>query len=220
MSNKTIMRRASVSMEQCSDYSTIAAQLCRVVNCGRIPIPSIKSSAEFISAFDGLTQSLIIQLVASFPAVLKETISIKYPRNWWEALKERFAPEWFKRAYPVDYFHIEQSLYGDVYLDVDLADLGPSWVDSVYTRRSVSRDCDAHSGLTKLMYSMDLNAVIRLYPDLEKPYSPDNNPIARYLSHQMNQRVFTSYRCANIQAVCSVRLRSDVVEYLESEGVK
>lgn len=27
----------------------------------------------------------------------------KYPADWWQAVKERFAPDWLKRRYPVRY---------------------------------------------------------------------------------------------------------------------
>lgn len=28
---------------------------------------------------------------------------IKYPKDWWEALKERFFPKWLLRRFPVEY---------------------------------------------------------------------------------------------------------------------
>lgn len=34
-------------------------------------------------------------------------IEAKYPTTWWDAVKERFAPEWFKRRWPVCYTHIK-----------------------------------------------------------------------------------------------------------------
>ena len=30
-----------------------------------------------------------------------EDIRVEWPADWWEALKERFAPEWFKARWPV-----------------------------------------------------------------------------------------------------------------------
>ena len=32
-----------------------------------------------------------------------DEVEIKYPADWWQAVKERFAPEWFIRWYPVRY---------------------------------------------------------------------------------------------------------------------
>ncbi len=31
---------------------------------------------------------------------------IKYPRDWWQAFKERWFPKWLLEKYPVDYHHI------------------------------------------------------------------------------------------------------------------
>jgi hypothetical protein len=28
---------------------------------------------------------------------------IRYPADWWQAVKGRFAPDWFKRRYPIKY---------------------------------------------------------------------------------------------------------------------
>lgn len=35
---------------------------------------------------------------------------VTYPENWWEAFKERWAPDWFHRRYPVRYTEITTSL--------------------------------------------------------------------------------------------------------------
>jgi hypothetical protein len=34
-------------------------------------------------------------------------VEFKYPADWWEAVKERFAPAWFLKRYPVKYTHKE-----------------------------------------------------------------------------------------------------------------
>ena len=33
----------------------------------------------------------------------EEIVGAKYPADWWQALKERFAPAWFLRRWPVRY---------------------------------------------------------------------------------------------------------------------
>jgi hypothetical protein len=35
---------------------------------------------------------------------------IRYPENWWEAVKERFAPAWFRDRYPVRFVTITATL--------------------------------------------------------------------------------------------------------------
>lgn len=42
---------------------------------------------------------------------------IRYPANWWEAVKERFAPAWFRDRYPVTFIQITataEELYPDI----------------------------------------------------------------------------------------------------------
>lgn len=38
------------------------------------------------------------------------TDEIKFPMNWWECLKERFAPKWVLRRHPVDYNYFVQTI--------------------------------------------------------------------------------------------------------------
>ena len=35
---------------------------------------------------------------------------VRYPETWWEAVKERFAPAWFRDRYPVRFVEISASL--------------------------------------------------------------------------------------------------------------
>lgn len=65
--------------------------------------------------------------------------------------------------------------------------------------------------------TFDLAQAIAKYPDLERPFNGDNNPVARYLSEAVGRRVVTSYGLANIMMVCSLPLPSHVVEYLQSQ---
>jgi len=43
---------------------------------------------------------------------------IVYPADWWEALKERFAPKWFLKKYPVRSTVITCSLK-EIYPDIE-----------------------------------------------------------------------------------------------------
>lgn len=45
--------------------------------------------------------AICLRLVAYFAAEPLKEIHIVYPRDWWEAVKDRFAPAWFKRHWPV-----------------------------------------------------------------------------------------------------------------------
>jgi hypothetical protein len=45
---------------------------------------------------------------------------VRYPSDWWEALKERFAPSWFLGKYPVKFTEVTASLE-ELYPDLEIA---------------------------------------------------------------------------------------------------
>jgi len=45
---------------------------------------------------------------------------VRYPTDWWESLKERFAPSWFLDKYPVKFMEVTASLE-ELYPDLDIA---------------------------------------------------------------------------------------------------
>lgn len=47
--------------------------------------------------------ALVIQIHSLFAADNIKNVEVRYPKDWWEALKERFAPSWFTRHSPVRY---------------------------------------------------------------------------------------------------------------------
>ena len=58
---------------------------------------------EFIEQAHFMHNEVIMRIVQEVYGQQLEQIECKYPRNWKESVKERFAPEWFKRHYPVKY---------------------------------------------------------------------------------------------------------------------
>lgn len=55
------------------------------------------------NVYEDVAKNMIIELT-SF--IAKETLldeTIKYPSNWWEALKERWLPIWAKKLRPIKY---------------------------------------------------------------------------------------------------------------------
>lgn len=44
---------------------------------------------------------------------------IRYPKTWWDAVKERFAPAWFRDRYPVCFVEVTASL-DEMYPDLTL----------------------------------------------------------------------------------------------------
>lgn len=50
-----------------------------------------------------IQDTIVYRLTGTIWAQELETMFDRVPRDWWEALKERFAPGWFLRRYPVQY---------------------------------------------------------------------------------------------------------------------
>lgn len=72
-----------------------------------------------VDAFaDRLSRSVVVQFRTFIHAIPKEKISVhrRWPKDWREAVKERFAPAWIKKRWPVKYetVDIEQQIYGGV----------------------------------------------------------------------------------------------------------
>lgn len=71
----------------------------------------LRSSAELKQFRDELEQQLVLTLHASiYGKDHPQRHVIRYPENWWEAVKERFAPCWFRDMFPVRFTEITASL--------------------------------------------------------------------------------------------------------------
>lgn len=45
---------------------------------------------------------LITSMQTTIFGVVRENITISYPKTWWDAVKKRFAPYWFLKKWPVE----------------------------------------------------------------------------------------------------------------------
>jgi hypothetical protein len=64
---------------------------------------------ELSSRLSYITEGMILSLrtyVAGNQTHVEVGRNVKRPRNWKEALKERFAPKWYLSSHPVDYEYI------------------------------------------------------------------------------------------------------------------
>lgn len=71
----------------------------------------LRSNSKLRQHRDEMEQQLVLTLHASIYGKdhLKKHV-IRYPENWWEAVKERFAPCWFRERYPVRFTEVTASL--------------------------------------------------------------------------------------------------------------
>jgi len=79
---------------------------------------ALRSTAEITSHIDHMRRNLVLTLTAAMPALLKERVVVhkQWPKDWWQAVKERWAPRWYCRRFPVEYetFDMDQPLYAAV----------------------------------------------------------------------------------------------------------
>lgn len=100
---------------------------------------------------DAVIPGLIAE-IRGFVAAKKESVTVRYPADWWQAVKLRFAPQWFLGQWPV--------LYREVVVDARLmfqnfpapSEWGRSikWVEQ--SNGSIGAGCDWESPLEEPGY--------------------------------------------------------------------
>jgi hypothetical protein len=65
--------------------------------------PALMQTAKLSSWIEPVTRDLCLQLEAAVYGRRVHEESRSVPLDWWEAVKQRFAPRWFLRRYPVRY---------------------------------------------------------------------------------------------------------------------
>lgn len=87
------------------DVVTQAVQ--RHVDSLDLPLTNYRVNVDFVPMLEQMTEHMVVTLTRRIPREQLDVINIdfqvSYPANWWEAVKERFAPKWFLKRYPVKY---------------------------------------------------------------------------------------------------------------------
>ena len=61
------------------------------------------SSVDFSMHASFMTDNIVMRVRGFIWAEELDAVDIKYPRDWWQAFKERWFPRWLLERYPVDY---------------------------------------------------------------------------------------------------------------------
>jgi hypothetical protein len=75
-----------------------------------------------VKVFDYLAESIVAVVRQAIVGDLLDEIEVKYPADWWQAVKEHFAPIWFKKQWPVKNHHVKltaRALYPKVKIITD-----------------------------------------------------------------------------------------------------
>jgi hypothetical protein len=81
-----------------------------------------------------MAECLLVQMSNYVVGMPREVIAVyrRYPRDWWEAFKERWFPRFLLRRYPVQYVVIDiyQPIYGPVcpHLEVPDEQMHLEWI--------------------------------------------------------------------------------------------
>ncbi len=64
---------------------------------------------------DVASEHLAIQINFAIPGIQRQIREGYWPATWWDALKDRSAPGWFKRRYPVKYEKIKLTTINELH---------------------------------------------------------------------------------------------------------
>ena len=84
----------------------VEALLCKPEIPTRILLNILYGEKPILKAYEHLgfmSDSLCFMLRQKIWGKKVEEVNIQYPRDWWQAVKERFAPKWLKRRWPIEY---------------------------------------------------------------------------------------------------------------------
>ena len=87
----------------------ILAEKARYTAMGWLTEEALEDAVDFRALVDTAMGGLRVELRSFVLAVPKERIKVneRYPRDWWQAFRERWFPQWWLRRWPVDYREID-----------------------------------------------------------------------------------------------------------------
>lgn len=99
-------------------------------------LSSLRSRAEMEEVMDHARHQLLMTMRHHIYGKNHAPVHvIRYPKTWWDAVKERFAPAWFRDRYPIEFVTITSTLE-ELY-----PDFVPSLPGHVPTIRVYTRSC-------------------------------------------------------------------------------
>jgi len=107
------------------DVDTLHAKIVMIAN--EIALPNaIMANLKTRAAMDTFLQTLVVGIKSYILASGEEKVrcNVRWPADWWQAVKQRWAPDWITRRWPVRYEHhrINRTFYRAMcpHLDVPL----------------------------------------------------------------------------------------------------
>ncbi len=103
-----------------SRFTTIDLERVLLSVAKSLPLREIDAdNCTLTQAYLESVHSMLLRLDSYVLAMPKQMISIhrKWPKDWWQAFRERWFPHWWLRRWPVQYeeLNVEERRFGDIY---------------------------------------------------------------------------------------------------------
>ncbi len=92
-----------MSDEISDDIMEITFQRLQLCTQKHLPWGALRQATELSTYVDHQLEGMVLQLYASVAERENERVSCRWPADWWQAVKARFAPAWFLERYPVEF---------------------------------------------------------------------------------------------------------------------
>lgn len=112
---------ATASEQEIAEYNQLVLQrikLCSRVEVGLETLHDVCENAKLKSFSEWSGERLVQTMYSYILGMREQRIEASWPANWVQAIKQRFAPEWFLNRWPVVTVGIDEPQFGAVYLSV------------------------------------------------------------------------------------------------------
>lgn len=102
------------------DYRKVSLEKFKLVALQYLPEELLcrEEPSIDVSAWSGyFSDQLVVRITKEIWGREMQEKEVRYPLDWWEAIKERWAPQWFKNRWPVDYV-VERLTARELYTDM------------------------------------------------------------------------------------------------------
>jgi hypothetical protein len=109
-----------VNIEKADLFKQYYAERIFLSVCGKIEPGQWKPMVERgeFQCFEDLSQNIIFQFTTYMHGIQREriTVNLRWPADWWQALKARWFPRWWLARWPVKWeeYHIDEAIYAAV----------------------------------------------------------------------------------------------------------
>lgn len=108
------------TQEAAPTYEQVVLQKIKLAAVRAMPdgMHDVLANATFKTKHQWMADCLVGEMRAYVWGMNEQRIRAAWPADWWEAVKQRFAPKWFLRRWPVRFDSIDEPQFEAVYLSL------------------------------------------------------------------------------------------------------